>query len=215
MDDLSDDELRLLGQEILNLRTENGISAADLAAVLGRDRTVVSKIENGKQRLVLDHLFSLRTELGVSVDALIDAVRPKGNFMEREERDAHGLHWIARTPVIGWPRVFEVSMFAEFEHSLGPRRHAGSELIEVMDGAVDVQLGSTELRVHRYEVLEIPPYERHAVAAVPGRPARLRWTMTAAGEEVHTQPDPDLTVLRRWLERRAKKTEAGEDHSSP
>jgi transcriptional regulator with XRE-family HTH domain len=205
---LTDEERRLLARALMEYRLETGYSPSAFAQIIGRDPSLISRLENGRAVPRLEHLFALRTEVGLSVDWLMDEVRPQPEMMEREERSAHGISWRACTPRNMTPRVFECYLFPGMTPTMKPRIHDGEELIEVLEGHVDVTLGAHSRPIFQHQVLRIPPYVRHAVVATRAE-ARVRWTMSAEGEQVHTYPDPDLSGLRRLIERRARKSLRG------
>ncbi len=63
---------REIGQSILRLRKEKGLSQAQFADKAGISRRYLSDIENGKRQMSLAILERIVRELGVSVGELID-----------------------------------------------------------------------------------------------------------------------------------------------
>lgn len=206
---LTDDERRLLARALMDYRLDAGYSPSGFAQIIGRDPSLISRLESGKAVPRLEHLIALRTEVGLSVDWLMDEVRPRPEMMEREERSAHGIDWRACTPPNMTPRVFECYLAPGTTPPMKPQIHDGEELIEVLEGHVTVTLGAHPRPIFHHEVLRIPPYMRHSIAPSGSNRARVRWTMSSEGEAVHTYPDADLSGLRRLIERRARKSLRG------
>jgi transcriptional regulator with XRE-family HTH domain len=61
----------LAGQRLRTARQAAGLSAAELARRIGRDRTYISHLEAGRATGGLDTFRSIARELGVSLDALV------------------------------------------------------------------------------------------------------------------------------------------------
>ncbi len=60
-----------LGRNLKRIRTEKGISQADIVRTLGVSRSFVSNIENGKTNPTLSTITNLAKALDVSSDELL------------------------------------------------------------------------------------------------------------------------------------------------
>ena len=63
---------KLIGQQIVALRTKKGWSQADLARAVGKDRQAIEKLENGKVNPTAYSLYEVASALGVKVADLLD-----------------------------------------------------------------------------------------------------------------------------------------------
>ena len=62
------DERERIGRDISELRKAAGMSQLDLAKKIGRARSYVSAIENGKQHISINVLCNITAELGARVE---------------------------------------------------------------------------------------------------------------------------------------------------
>lgn len=198
---------RALGAQIRVFREENGISTAELAEIIGRDVSIVRKIEKGSVTPSVDALMALRRELGLSLDWLADQVWPAPDFIDdRHEGQGRDLYYFTRMPRDPG-RPFECTLFAVGEDTPRPipASHAGAEFIQLLSGEVFVTLGTRVVHVWRTSsVLRIPPWVEHTVVSATSDDARVRWTMSEQGEVLHTAPPRKPTqseFVRRILER--------------
>ena len=73
-------------RRLRDLRTERGLTLAQVAERANLDVSTLSRLESGKRRLTLEHLPGLAAALGVSIDELIGApprVRSRGSGARR------------------------------------------------------------------------------------------------------------------------------------
>lgn len=62
------DERERIGRDISELRKAAGLSQLDLAKKIGRARSYISAIENGKQHISINVLCNIAAELGAKVE---------------------------------------------------------------------------------------------------------------------------------------------------
>ena len=65
-----EDHFIQMGENIKKLRTQKGLSQADLASLLKVDKAYISRIENGKKNLTLNSLTKISVALGVDIKHL-------------------------------------------------------------------------------------------------------------------------------------------------
>ncbi len=63
---------KLIGQRIVELRTQKGWSQADLARACGKDRQAIEKLENGKVNPTLFSLLEIANALEITLAVLVD-----------------------------------------------------------------------------------------------------------------------------------------------
>lgn len=132
-----------LAEGLRAVRSDRGLSQADLARLAGVSPSAVSQAEGGLRGLSLDTLLTLTSGLGIGLDSLL----------ENEERPDYVLARRARGPQFGESRfllddpgaglrVYLVNLAAG-EHGSPPVRHKGTELLLVARGLVLVELGDS------------------------------------------------------------------------
>ena len=60
-----------IGQRIQKLRMENGVTAVDMSELLGITSNQLSRIENGRTKCKLEHIFALAQMFSCSSDYLL------------------------------------------------------------------------------------------------------------------------------------------------
>lgn len=61
-----------IGQRIVDQRTKNGFTQADLARACGKDRQAIEKLESGKVNPTIYTLYEIAKALDVSITSLVD-----------------------------------------------------------------------------------------------------------------------------------------------
>lgn len=64
-------EQAAMGHRIRQIRDEKAVLQKDLAAAMGVSDTLISRIENGLERLTVDNLLKLCRHLDVSADRIL------------------------------------------------------------------------------------------------------------------------------------------------
>src|SRR5688500_9617819 len=78
-------------RRLRELRTERGLTLAQVAERASIDLSTLSRLESGKRRLALDHLPGLASALGVSADDLLGARPPQDPLVRPQPRRGDGM----------------------------------------------------------------------------------------------------------------------------
>ncbi len=160
--------LDAIGRRLREERVRAGISQRELARRLGLSASLISQLESGQSRPSVGTLYSIVTELGVSLDRVIRG----GDLPDTggEEPDGSG----DRTPVVHpgeraaidldsgvrWEElaaghedgidflhaIYEVGGASTADRSL--MRHHGREYGYIMSGTLSIQIGFREYDLH-------------------------------------------------------------------
>lgn len=134
-----------VGQRIRRLRTEAGVSLADLAATSGLGKGTLSELERGQRNPTLDTLFSVATALEVPLsDVMFDNAvfsEPKGGA---HPSPARGRSVVADlldrwSDDDGVCEVYRVTLDEHTQHSK-PHMAGVIETLTVISGAAEVGL---------------------------------------------------------------------------
>ena len=68
---MEDYELEQIGSRIKAIRTQKNITQNQLADIIGSDRTVIARIENGNQGFSIDYLIKIANALETSADPIL------------------------------------------------------------------------------------------------------------------------------------------------
>lgn len=82
-----ENEEKLIGSRIKNLRKENKMSQEELASKLGISRSYFSKIENGQRGLSIEIMQKLCKVFNMSMDEFLETIEEKDNYLEVETKN--------------------------------------------------------------------------------------------------------------------------------
>lgn len=174
------------------LRSERGMTLAEVARAAGMDTSTLSRLESGARRLTLDHLPTLARALGVRADDLLGAPPPVADPRVRSAPvTRHGMtFWpLSRNPEGSGPHAFKIRMTAEHnEPEL--RTHDGRDWLFVLSGRVRLLLGEDEFILEPGEAVDFSTWTPHWIGAIDG-PAELIGIFGPHGEGVHLLPVGD------------------------
>lgn len=169
------------------LRTERGLTLAEVATAAGMDTSTLSRLESGARRLTLDHLPPLARALGVRTDDLLGAapvIDPRVRSVPFKRRGS-----------TFWPLNQEASAagYRAFKMRLPERRgkpelrtHEGHDWMFVLSGRVRLVLGDEEFLLEPGNAVEFSCWTPHWMGGVDG-PAELIAIFGAHGEQVHVR----------------------------
>jgi len=160
--------LDAIGDRLREERVRAGISQRELARRLGLSPSLISQLESGQSKPSVGTLYSIVTELGVSLDQVIrgeDAVQengsspdgraPRSPVAHPSERPAidldSGVRWEELTPDTGegidfLHVTYEVGGASTSDES--SIRHAGREYGYVISGTLGIRIGFQEYELH-------------------------------------------------------------------
>lgn len=144
---------RYLGNTIRDIRLNHGLTIADVAALAGISRGMLSKIENAQTATSLDVLSRLAQALGVSLATLFRSYDVRsgsaqlvksGEGMEvvrRGTKQGHTYHLLAYDQ--GPKKTFEPFLITiDHESETFPVfEHPGTEFIYMLEGSIEYQHG--------------------------------------------------------------------------
>jgi transcriptional regulator with XRE-family HTH domain len=132
-----------LARGLLAVRRDLGITQAQFAEAAGVTASAMSQAENGTRGLSLDTLLTLRDRLGVSLDRLVDGRPRPGYQLARHDRSrsAGGGNLVALAHDAGAGLRAFLVMLGAVEDGRAPFGHQGVELVAVVRGLVQIDVG--------------------------------------------------------------------------
>lgn len=193
--DARDDVQARVSGRLRALRTERGLTLAEVASAAGMDASTLSRLESGARRLTLDHLPSLARALGVRADDLLGAppvqdprVRPAP-----VTQDGMTMWPLNQHPDRTGPHAFKIRL-PERRTSPDLRTHEGYDWLYVLTGRVRLLLGEDEFLLEPGDAAEFSTWTPHWIGAVDG-PADLIGIFGPHGERVHLRARTDEASL--------------------
>ncbi|WP_205699419.1 helix-turn-helix domain-containing protein [Conexibacter sp. SYSU D00693] len=174
-----------------DLRTERGLTLADVAAAAAMDTSTLSRLETGARRLTLDHLPPLARALGVSTDELLGPPPQEDPRIHSAPRKRGGAtFWpLNRHPEGPGHHAFKVRLPVR-RGTPELRVHPGRDWVYVLSGRLRLVLGDREHVLETGEAAEFDCMTPHALSGVDG-PCELLAIFGPHGEEVHVRAVDD------------------------
>ena len=174
-------------RRLRELRTEQGLTLAQVAERAHIDVSTLSRLESGKRRLALDHLPALASALGVSADELLGAV-PPADPRVRSQPQKMG-------PMTMWPlthrgspgglQAFRIVVVPDGRQP--PEElpvHEGHDWFYVLSGKLRLVLGEKDFVIEAGEAVEFSTWTPHWFGAVDG-PVELIGIFGPQGQKLH------------------------------
>ena len=180
--DLATDEDRIR-LRLRALREERDLSLETVAQAAGMAPSTLSRLENGKRRLAVDHLGPLAKALGTSVDALLAPEPPADPRVRLRARTVNGMRVLPLSRERGnGPRAYHLTLPERGTPEL--RSHEGHEWLYVLSGRLRLILGDEDLVLAQGEAAEFSTWTPHWLSGFHG-PAELLMLMGHHGERAH------------------------------
>jgi transcriptional regulator with XRE-family HTH domain len=181
-----DDDIHTrVSARLKELRTERGLTLADVAGAAGMDTSTLSRLESGARRLTLDHLPPLARALGVRADDLLGTAPVSDPRIRPRPFDMRGTTvWpLNPDPSTAQHRVYRMRIpVRRGEPEL--RTHEGHDWMYVLSGRLRLVLGEDEFLLEPGEVVEFSCWTPHWMGAVDG-PAEVISIFGPHGERAH------------------------------
>ena len=174
-------------RRLRELRTEAGLTLADVAERANIDLSTLSRLEAGKRRLALDHLPALAAALGVRADDLLGARPPQDPRVRSQPRRVGGMvMWpLTRRRATGDLNAYKVAISAQKRTPPAELPvHEGHDWIYVLSGRLRLLLGEDDHVIAPGEAVEFTTWTPHWFGAVDG-PVELILIVGPQGERVH------------------------------
>lgn len=182
------DDARVLdgfGERLRRLRTERGLTLAELAASTGMSTSTMSRLENDQRRPTLEALLAIARAHRVSLDDLVgvpDEVDPR---IRLDARRVRGRTVVPLSRTIG-VQAWKIGIPARAEKP-DLRRHDGSEWLYVLNGELRLILGSQDLVLHAGEAAQFDTQRPHWFGGTGRSRAEILSLFNRAGAHVHVQ----------------------------
>lgn len=200
-------ELDGIGDRLREVRLEAGISQRELARRVGLSASLISQLENGLSKPSVGTLYSIVTELNVSVERVIrgdghTGVAPKtepesisGPLVHPEDRAtidlASGVRWEQLTSeredgVDFLHTIYDVGGSSTPETSL--MRHNGREYGYVISGTLGIQIGFEEYVMNPGDSIAFDSTTPHRLYNAGDEPVHSVWFVIGRGADNRLTP---------------------------
>ena len=191
-----------IGDRIREERVKAGISQRELARRLGLSASMISQLESGQSKPSVGTLYSIVTELNLSLDRVIrgedylaggmevradETVSPLVHPEDRQAIDlASGVRWEELTAeseegVDFLHAIYEVGGASTPDQSL--MRHHGREYGYVMSGVLGIQIGFQEYELRPGDSIAFDSTRPHRLFNKGDEPVRAIWFVVGRGAD--------------------------------
>jgi len=181
-----DATLHAVGTRLKRLRTERGITLADLSETTGISKSTLSRLETGQRRATLELLLPLAQAYRVPLDDLVGAPEVADPRVRLKPRRVNGRIVVPLTPQRGGVQAWKILIPAS-QNEPKPKVHEGYEWLYVLSGQMRLVLGDHDLVLEAGEVAEFDTRLPHWFGSAGGQPAEVLSLFGRQGEGAHVR----------------------------
>lgn len=174
-------------RRLRELRSEQGLTLADVSARAHMDVSTLSRLESGKRRLTLDHVPLLAGALGVSSDDLLGLAPPVDPRVRSEPFHSNGVtFWpLTERSGPGGLNAFKIRISARRRLPPDPLPvHDGHDWMYVLSGRMRLVLGEQDLVITPGEAVQFSTWTPHWFGVVD-EPTEVLAILGSHGERAH------------------------------
>jgi transcriptional regulator with XRE-family HTH domain len=188
MDDSTtiDAALDAVGPRLKRLRTQRGVTLADLSATTGISTSTLSRLETGQRRPSLEVLLPLAQAYRVPLDELVGAPEVGDPRVRLKPRRVNGRTVLPLTQQPGGMQAWKILIPAD-QSEPRPKVHEGYEWLYVISGRMRLVLGDHDLVLGAGEAAEFDTRQPHWFGSAGGQPAEVLSLFGRQGERVHVR----------------------------
>lgn len=191
MDEALDDTLSAAGPRLRALRSQRGITLADLSTATGISVSTLSRLESGARKPTLELLLPLAKAHGVTLDELVDAPPTGDPRIHMRPVTRHGMTMVPLTRRAGGIQAYKLVIPAESHRKEpDPQTHEGYEWLYVLNGRLRCVLGAHDLVLVPGEAAEIDTRLPHWFGAADHEAVEFLSLFGRQGERAHLRARP-------------------------
>lgn len=183
-----DAALDAVGARLRALRSDRGLTLAQVADATGVSVSTLSRLESGGRRPTLELLLPLAREYQVPLDELVDAPATGDPRVYSRPFQRHDRTFVPLTRRPGGLRAYKV-VIAPGASPVDPelKVHEGWEWLYVLSGRLRLLLGEHDLTLGPGEVAEFDTRTPHAILNPGPEPVELLTLFGPQGERLHVR----------------------------
>lgn len=182
--------LGTVGGRLRALRTDAGLTLAQVAERTGISVSTLSRLESGARRPTLELLLPLARTHGVTLDDLVDAPTTGDPRVHMRPVVANGMTSIALTPGAADIGAYKLILEPGARPAPDPRTHEGYEWLYVLSGRLRLVLGHHDVVMGPGEAAEFDTRVPHWFGPADGGAVELLSLFGKQGQRAHTRVRP-------------------------
>ena len=178
--------LDLVGPRLKRVRTERGVTLADLSEKTGISKSTLSRLENGQRRPSLELLLPLAHAYRVPLDDLVGAPEVGDPRIRLKARKVNGRTVLPLTRQPNGLQAWKI-VIPTRQSAPQPRTHDGYEWLYVLSGRMRLVLGDRDLVLEVGEAAEFDTQLPHWFGSTGEGPAEVLSIFGRPGERMHVR----------------------------
>ncbi|MFF5989315.1 helix-turn-helix domain-containing protein [Prauserella flavalba] len=178
-----------IGPRLRRLRTERGVTLAELAGVTGISTSTLSRLESGQRRPSLELLLPITQAYRVPLDELVGAPSVGDPRVRPVPIRRNGMTALPLTSYPGPLQAFKLIVPHRGEEP-DPRTHEGYEWLYVLSGRLRLVLGEHDVTLKPGEAAEFDTRVPHWFGSARPEPVELLSLFGKQGEQMHVRAKP-------------------------
>jgi transcriptional regulator with XRE-family HTH domain len=175
-----------VGPRLKELRTQRGVTLAELSATTGISTSTLSRLETGQRRPSLEVLLPLAQAYRVPLDELVGAPEVGDPRVRLKPRRVNGRTVLPLTRQPGGMQAWKIVIPAT-QTTPQPRAHEGYEWLYVLAGRMRLVLGDHDFELGAGEAAEFDTRIPHWFGSTGGQSAEVLSLFGRQGERVHVR----------------------------
>ncbi|HYU04254.1 MAG TPA: XRE family transcriptional regulator [Jatrophihabitantaceae bacterium] len=178
--------LDLVGPRLKRMRSQRGVTLADLSERTGISKSTLSRLETGQRRPSLELLLPLAQTYRVPLDDLVGAPEVGDPRIRLKPRRVNGRTVLPLTQQPGGVQAWKIIIPAT-QSNPNPRVHDGYEWLYVLAGRIRLVLGDRDLVLGVGEAAEFDTRLPHWFGSTGERSAEILSLFGRPGERMHVR----------------------------
>ncbi|WP_153398501.1 helix-turn-helix domain-containing protein [Ornithinicoccus halotolerans] len=180
-----------VGSRLRQLRQQQEMTLAGLAAATGISVSTLSRLESGSRRPTLELLLPLARAHGVTLDELVDAPPTGDPRVHLKPVTRHGMTMLPLTRRPGGIQAYKLVLRPDPRHrEPRPQTHEGYEWLYVLNGRLRVLLAEHDLVLAPGEAAEFDTRTPHWFGPAGDEPVEFLSLFGSQGERAHLRARP-------------------------
>lgn len=175
-----------VGPRLKRLRTQRGVTLADLSGATGISKSTLSRLETGQRRPSLEVLLPLAQAYRVPLDELVGAPEVGDPRVRLKPRRVNGRTVLPLTRQPSGVQAWKIIIPAT-QTEPEPRVHEGYEWLYVLSGRMRLVLGDQDLVLSAGEAVEFDTRMPHWFGSTGGQSAEVLSLFGRQGERAHVR----------------------------
>jgi transcriptional regulator with XRE-family HTH domain len=180
--------LDAVGPRARELRNRRGLKLSEVADATGLSTSTLSRLESGLRRPTLDLLIPLAQVYRVALDEMVGAPPTGDPRIHPKPIRRHGSIYLPLTRGGAPVQAFKVILPGKRKsRQTKLATHGGYEWFYVLNGSVDLSLGSKVTTLTEGEAAEFDTRQPHSIASGSENPAEILSLFSPQGEQIHVR----------------------------